>query len=67
MEIWEVIAIVIWLPLFFFMMKRLRRKSKKGSQLHTVVYRWQVGWLIFGVAIVIVSIIMYFYISNISI
>ena len=67
MEIWEVIAIVIWLPLFFFMMKRLRRKSQEGSQLHKLTYRWLGGWVIFGVAIVIVSIIVYFYISNISI
>jgi hypothetical protein len=49
------------------MMKRLRRKSQEGSQLHNWAYRWLGGWVIFGIIMVIVSIFMYFYISNITI
>jgi preprotein translocase subunit YajC len=67
MDIWTVIFILIWIPTFYFMMKRLRRKSQEGSQLHNWAYRWLGGWVIFGIIMVIVSIFMYFYISNITI
>ena len=67
MDIWTIVIILIWLPVFFFMMKRLRRKSQEGSQLHTLTNRWLGGWVIFGVVMVVVLIVMYFYISNISI
>jgi hypothetical protein len=67
MDIWTIILTLIWIPAFFFMMKRLRRKSKEGSPLHKGAYRWLSGWIIFGLIMILVSIFVSLYISNMSI